>query len=569
MPSDRTADRRAAVLTGLDAAAARRWAAITRSSLALRRSEIDALNVFPVHDCDTGTNLYLTFDGALDAARDRRDRTGDEEGGRTATPVSLGAATTDIARAMLRTARGSSGVLLSQILRGVADEVAATRADVLDGPGLARALTRADRLARASVGRPVEGTMLSVSQAAARAGVRAAEEDGTLYAVSAAALAAARHALASTPAQLPVLQRAGVVDAGGAGYVVLLEALERVVGGNPGTEALTVSDPLRRRRGWAQPVSGTGRAANGDLEGGGPAYEVMFLLSDSTAEAVAGLRGRLDELGDSLLVVGSDDLWNVHVHVDDVGAALEAALVAGRPHRIRVTHFGEQARSEREPAAGVVLACAAGEGLAVAFGAAGAEVVMSGGRRPVSAGRLLEAVRRCGAGPVLLLPNDADTELAAQAAASAATDEGLDVTVVRTRAAVQGIAALAVFDPQASRPDNVLAMSSAAAATRTGAVTTASEDALTSVGWCHAGDVLGVVDDDIVTIGTDEQQVAGAVIERLLGSGGELLTLVSGADAPTGLAESVAAAARARRRDLEVTTIHGGQPVYSLLVGLE
>ena len=552
-----------AILTRLDAVAARRWAVVTRAAFASRRAEIDALNVFPVPDGDTGTNLYLTFDAALDAARTDYEA---RSGAGTPDPVLALVRESEVfAKALLLTARGNSGVILSQIFRGFADEVAAGGGQPLDGAGLAAALARADTLAWASVTRPVEGTILSVSRAAARV---AATAGPTVYAVTLAALAAARDALAATPAQLPVLARAGVVDAGGAGYVLLLEALERVVTGDLGTEPLPGEDPLKRRPGWAQHIAVPSRAGR-DLDPGGPAYEVMYLLGDTGDEAVAALRARLDGLGDSLLVVGSGDLWNVHVHVDDVGAAIEAGIEAGRPHRIRVTHFHDQTQPHPEALAQAVVACAAGEGLAGVFRAAGARVVMSGPRRRASAGQLLEAARATGAGSVLLLPNDADTVLAAGAAARVATEEGLDIRVVPARTAVQGIAALAVFAPDQSLSDNALAMTSAAAATRNGAVTTATKEALTSAGWCHVGDVLGIVDGDVAVIGSDLHQVGGEVVELLLSSGGELLTVVSGEDAPPKLGEDVATSARIRRRELEVTQLYGGQPVYPLMLGVE
>ena len=554
------------VLTRLDTAAARRWAVVTRAAFAARRAEIDALNVFPVPDGDTGTNLYLTFDAALDAARVEYEER--ERSGRPVDDTDLATEADAFARALLLTARGNSGVILSQIFRGFADEAAATGVSGIDAQGLAAAMTRADELAWSSVAHPVEGTILSVSRAAAAAARATVDDDGEdLYAVSSAALEAARTALAETPSQLPRLAQAGVVDAGGAGYVLLLESLERVVTGDVLAESLAGEDPLRRRPGWTQPATPVRRG--GDLEPGGPAYEVMYLLSDATDEAVEVLKQRLDGLGDSLLVVGAGDLHNVHVHVDDVGAAIEAGIAAGRPHRIRVTHFHDQLATAPDQDAQAVVTCAAGEGLAGTFRAAGAWVVASGPRRRANAGQFLEAARSTGAGRVILLPNDGDTLLAANAAAKVAAEEGIDLRVVAARTAVQGIAALAVYDPDRPFGDNVLTMSSAAAATRNGAVTVATKEALTSGGPCRPGDVLGVVDGDIVLVGDDLTRIGTDVVERLLSSGGELLTVVSGEDATPALGEDVAAAVRRHRRDLEVTHIYGGQPLYPLLLGVE
>jgi DAK2 domain fusion protein YloV len=572
-------------LQRLDARAARRWAVATRAAFAAHRAEIDELNVFPVPDGDTGTNLYITLDSALEAAREPREPFSVSGPGVEGT-LADDAAT--LARATLLAARGNSGVILSQLVRGlsaVIAESATAGADGMDGmngmdgPTLARAVRRASDRAYASVTRPVEGTILSVAAAAASAAELAASTGSDLYAVAHASLAAARVALAATTAQLPVLARAGVVDAGGLGYVLVLEALELVIAGGP-VGTVTSNDVRPVRPAHLSPVAlraaahvdGDGFGDGSRREPGAPAYEVMFLLSDSDEQEVARLRSRLDALGDSVLVVGGEDLWNVHVHADDIGAAIQAGIEAGRPHRIAVTHFGDQQRartavSPRGPVA--VVACAAGEGLAQVFTAAGAVSVFNGPGRRASAGQLLDAVRSAGSRCVIVLPNEGDTLLAADAAASAAADGGLEVHVVRSRSAVQGIAALAVFEPTAGSRDNLIAMSGAAAATRHGAVTVASKESLTSAGRCYPGDVVGAVDGDVVVVGKDLAVVGVEVVARLLAGGGELLTVVSGAGVGPELAAEVAQAARAGRRDLEVSIIDGGQAIYPLLLGVE
>ncbi|HET8982479.1 MAG TPA: DAK2 domain-containing protein, partial [Pedococcus sp.] len=482
-----------------------------------------------------------------------------------------------LARAMLLTARGNSGVILSQVVRGFAEAIAESGAATADGPLVAAALARASERSWRAVTHPVEGTILSVAKAAAEAAAGSA----TLTEATESALRGATEALALTTSQLPALQRAGVVDAGGAGYVLLLEALARVAhedGGAGGLDAASFFDDqsLQRRLDWApqgagvRPTDGTGAASSdeGAEADEGPAYEVMYLLADADEDRVEGLKTTLDALGDSLLVVGGPDLWNVHVHVDDAGAALEAGVAAGRPYRVKVTRFADHPR--RRPATGVaVVACAAGPGLAAVFEDSGATVVSSGPGRRASAGQLLEAAREAHALTVILLPNDKDTLLAAEAAADAAEQEGIDLHVVRSRTAVQGIAALAVFDPSVSAARNLAAMSSSAAATRNGAVTVASREALTSAGPCQRGDVLGVVGGDIVTVGGDLLEVAEDVMGRLLSSGGELVTVVAGEDAPHGLADEVARWLGRVHRDVEVTLIDGGQPHYPLLLGVE
>ena len=574
-------------LERLDSRAARRWAMATRAAFATHRAEIDDLNVFPVPDRDTGTNLYMTLDSALAAAREA------SPGSDPGIEPTLAGDVAALARATLLAARGNSGVILSQLVRGLSEVIAEATGGTggIDGPTLALAVRRASDRAYASVTRPVEGTILSVAAAAASAAERAVAKGSDLYAVAHASLEAAKVALAGTTAQLPSLARAGVVDAGGMGYVLVLEALERVISGERADDARPVggaphsrvalrpgaahNDPHDATQFVPQPAY-TADADGGDCdepEPGGPSYEVMYLLSDSDEDAVSGLRVRLDELGDSVLVVGGEDLWNVHVHLDDVGAAIEAGIRAGRPHRIVVTHFGDQAHARTAPPSGrgevAVVACSAGEGLAEVFRAAGAVVVFSRPGLRASAGQLLDAIRSCGSGSVLVLPNDPDTQFAAEAAASAAGDAGLEVHVVPSRSAVQGIAALAVFEPTASAADNVVAMGGAAAATRHGAVTVASKEAKTSAGWCHPGDVLGVVDGDVVAIGKDLAVVGAEVVARLLAGGGELLTVVHGAGGGPELSAAVAASARHVSLDIEVSIIEGGQAAFPLLLGVE
>lgn len=531
----------------LDARAARCWAVGALAALGQAREEIDALNVYPVPDGDTGTNLYLTVEAACAAA--------------LAAPADADLRVTAdaFARGALLGARGNSGIIAAQILRGWADVLAETGR--LDATSVKRAVLRADEQAWLAVGKPVEGTILSVSRAASAAAQQAGDR---LCDVVSAAAGAARVALARTPDQLDVLRRAGVVDAGGRGLVVLLDTLEALVLGR--------SLRLATRRHRVAPLP----AADLDVcpphaDGEGPAYEVMYLL-DAPTERMAVLREVLARLGDSVAVVGGAGLWHVHVHVDDPGAAVEAGIEAGRPHRIRITHFADSLAARAHPAPRVsvgLVACAAGPGLAELFEQTGAVVVRHRpGSRP-STGELLDAVHRTNAETVVVLPNDSDTLLAARAAADAARQIGLRVSVLPTRAQVHGLAAAAVHDPGRRHDDDLVRMSAAAGATRDGAVTVAVRDAITTAGVCRAGDVLGVVQGDFTIVGVDLAMVAAQVLDRLLSGGGELVTLVTGEDAPAGLAVTVAAQLRRRRRDLEVSVLDGGQPRYALLVGVE
>ena len=299
----------------------------------------------------------------------------------------------------------------------------------------------------------------------------------------------------------------------------------------------------------------------------------MFLL-DAADDAIPALRTALAPLGDSLVVVGGDGLWNVHVHVDDVGAAVEAGIEAGRPHRVRVTHFAEQLERRTTPRSvqrtgRAVVVVAAGAGLGDLFVQAGATVVPGGaGRRP-STGQLLEAITSAGAAEVVVLPNDRDSVAAAEAAARTAREESeVRVAVIATSAQVQGLAALAVHEPGRSFEQDVLEMTAAARHARSGAVTVAARQAMTTAGPCEPGDVLGAIEGDFVVIGDDLFTVATEVLERLLGGGGELVTLVGGADGGD-LAERCADHLGATRPTVDVVAYAGGQQRYPLLIGVE
>ncbi|MFW5468983.1 DAK2 domain-containing protein [Knoellia sp. CPCC 206435] len=560
----------------LDADGARLWGALTRAAFAARRTEMDALNVFPVPDGDTGTNLYLTMDTALEDVKVAHAAQG------IIGTASLVDEARNLSRALLLSARGNSGVIVSQIVAGLSAVVIEEGLTEVDGPALARAITRGAQLARASVAHPQEGTILTVADAAAAGATEAAAEGGDAAEVAASALSDAEAALVRTPEQLPALARAGVVDAGGAGCVLMIEALHRVLTGSwaEGSAPLHhASEDLLPKTSWHieggagdPPGEEAGRArdpfAPTPTSAVGPAFEVMFLLDHCDDERVATLRDTLDGLGDSLLVVGGPDLWNVHVHVDDVGAAVEAGIAAGRPHRVKVTHFATQVAAKETQQVAVV-ACAAGPGMATILEEAGATVVLSSPGARASAGQLLEAIHETGAGSVIVLPNDKDTLMAAEVACRAATEEGIVTAIVPARTAVQGLAALAVVDLGKGLRENAISMTSAAVATRHGAVSVASREVLTWAGHVTPGDVLGIVSGDVALIGDDLATVAHQVLDRLLSGGGELVTLVSGADADDALVDAVADRLAKEHAEVEVVRLDGGQQVYPLLVGVE
>ncbi|MEU1048146.1 DAK2 domain-containing protein [Streptomyces sp. NPDC005897] len=561
-----------------DALAVRTWCGLSLRALGRAREEIDAINVYPVADGDTGTNLYLTVESAVAAVEavfaahevDERPRGTGEAPLDADDGPSLADAVGAMAHGALIGARGNSGTILAQLLRGMA-QVLTARGDSAhtEGPGLRLALRHAAASARQAVAHPVEGTVLTVASAAADA---ADGTEGDCAEVARAAYEGARAALAATPGQLPVLERAGVVDAGGHGLVTVLAALvETFTGRAPGPLAL----PHARVEHAVREEPPAREAPPTDEGEHGPAFEVIYLLEAEDA-AVARLRQRLDALGDSLVVVGGDGLWNVHVHVDDAGAAVEAGVEAGRPYRIRITHFAHgdahttgTERPPRERTQRAVVAVVPGEGLAALYAEAGATTLLARPGEPPASGELVQAVRRAHAREVVLLPNDAELRHTAAAAAEQARTEGIRVALIPTRSAVQGIAALAVHEPERRFDEDVVAMTSAAGATRHAEVTVAERQSWTTAGICQAGDVLGLIDGDVAVIGADVSQVAATVLDRMLSAGGELVTLVLGDEAPQAVADRLEARVRAAYLAVDTVVYRGGRQGALLLVGVE
>ncbi|MEA2717781.1 MAG: fatty acid kinase, partial [Actinomycetota bacterium] len=300
-----------------------------RDALRAHQQRLNRLNVYPVPDGDTGTNMALTLESVVTALDDVP--AADRDMASTCKAISHGS---------LMGARGNSGVILSQVLRGLCHRL--DDADVADGASIASALAEASTAAYGAVMRPVEGTILTVVREASEAAVAVAAGERRLVDVLDAAVRSAREALARTPELLPVLAEAGVVDAGGAGFVLFLDALLQVVDGRP------VPDPPE---GEAEPSAAFAEMAEAGPardEGGidGPRYEVMYLL-DAPDEKIDAFKAAWTDIGESIVVVGGDGLWNCHIHADDIGASIEAGIEAGRPRQIRVTDLAGQVEEER------------------------------------------------------------------------------------------------------------------------------------------------------------------------------------------------------------------------------
>lgn len=549
----------------MDGTALLRWGRACLDGLENRREEINALNVFPIPDADTGTNLLATMRAAMDAAAARG-------------PVDAFSAH-DVAAAMARGAtsgaRGNSGIILSQVLRGIAEAV---RSEPLTATTLRDALHRASILVREALSEPIEGTILTVLDCAAASA--ASCPDTSLADVALAAADGAAKALGDTPSQLGVLRDAGVVDAGARGLVVLLDSLVAVTFGEiPARPEYTPREPVTVR---SVEDSRETRSAE-------PQYEVMYLLADTDQDQIARLRARLTELGDSVVVVGDGErFWSAHVHCADAGAAVEAGLGVGKLSAIRIESFALTGRetphdmtpghlvthttmdSEKEvdgPADRGILAVAAGDGAAELFEDAGAVVLP--GDDAVTAADLLAAIRAMPNREVLVLPNGALPAHDLVAVGVAARDAHRDVLLLPSGSMVQGLAALAVHDRGRIAVDDAFAMSEAAATTRWGSLRAAPERALTMVGTCEAGDGLGLVGQDVVVIDHDVRAAGLTLLDRMLAFGGELVTLLMGAAAPDGLAGELAAHIGESFPGVEVTVYSGGQHGDLVQIGVE
>ena len=551
------------MLQALDATQVRRWAVACVQSLDAHREAIDSINVYPVPDGDTGSNLLHTMRAALDAllrapAKARAD---------------AGAAVAVLARGALTGARGNSGVIVSQFLRGAADALAGT--DAVLGPGLRAALAAGADRAVAAMAEPVPGTMITVFRAAADAARD--ETSDALQDVAEAAATAAAAALDETPRQLAVLADAGVVDAGGRGVVVLFDALLAVLTGQPA--ALAAAQRANAER-VARPQESslyTSRESGSDAF----AYEVMYLLEQLADDRAAdGLRDALVGVGDSVSVVGDGaGLWTVHVHCNDIGAAIEAGIDVGRPRQIRVARFAdapspEASRFTKDRAVVVPSRSTEFTDLLISEGVTVSRVD-DGMDDAETAHRLLETITGTAAAHVTVLPADPALVEAADEASIRAVAAGQDVVVVPCASPVQVLSAVAVHDPRRRASDDVVAMAEAAAATRRGEVVVATEAAITWIGACEAGDVLGFADGEVMLIepgppGVDAlDRAACGVVSRMLTVGGELVTALLGAEAPDELATELEDYLRRVHPETELVVYQGGQRNAVLVLGVE
>jgi DAK2 domain fusion protein YloV len=532
-----------------------------RDNLRAHKERVNRLNVYPVPDGDTGTNMALTLESVCEGlvAVDQAD---------------MSVVCQAISRGSLMGARGNSGVILSQVLRALAD---GCKAAPPDGPGaleIAKALTQAAEAAYGAVMRPVEGTILTVTREAAEAAKSAAGQGGDLCATLDAAKIGGEESLARTPELLPVLKQAGVVDAGGAGMLLLFDAALTVIDGRPAPEAPALDDDAP-----AFDAAELAAVHGDDHNVGDLRYEVMYFL-EAADETIPEFKRVWAGIGDSIVVVGGDGLWNCHIHTDDIGAAIEAALDAGRPKGIRVTDLLEQVEEERwvreaepeeeadqSPVATAVVAVATGEGIRRIFRSLGVQQIVAGGQSMnPSTAQILEAVEAAPSDSVIVLPNNKNIIAVAEQVQDL-TDK--TVRVVKTVGVAEGFAALMEYDPEASADENAATMTSCADRVISGEVTRAVRDSEADAGAIAEGDYLGICREGITVIASTLDDAVCGLVDKLATDDHEIITLIEGEGASAASTRRLAEWINEHRPKATVEVHHGGQPLYPYLLSIE
>ena len=577
-----------AILEEFGADALRHTVITFRDTMKKHAGGINRLNVYPVPDGDTGTNMSRTLDAVvaeLEGASTDLDKTCEA-----------------ISHGSLMGARGNSGVILSQILRGMVSTL--KTAKTTGAPRVAEALKAASAAAYEAVLKPIEGTILTVVRETADAATRAANDGATLAAMLRVARAAGQKALDNTPEQLPVLKDAGVVDAGGAGFMLLLDSALHVVDG------VALPEPIYDDGPSAEQLEKVAlrQATDGTVDVSELRYEVMFLL-DLEDTKLKKFKNAWGEIGDSIVVVGGDGIYNCHIHTNDIGAAIEAPIaIGGVPSKIRVTDLFEEVAEEhamREagiaapssdpsadhgqsaaeshgkshgarhwsqsalpPVTCAVVAVASGDGLAELFGQMGVHGVVTGGQTMnPSTQELLDAVEHMNATQVVILPNNKNIIPVANK-----IDEltKKDVRVVPTCSMPEALAALVAYDPEASAEHNGSQMSRAASSVATGEVTAAIRDTNSDAGQIHAGDFIGLVrGDGVVAVGKTLESACQDLLAKLITPGRELLTIITGEQAEAKFTADLVAHVNAVHPQVSCEVHFGGQPLYPYLFGVE
>ena len=537
----------------IDGAAFRRMAFSASASIENHKQKINDLNVFPVPDGDTGTNMSMTFRGAVTDLQKEENPT-------------LTRAADIVAGALLRGARGNSGVILSLLFRGFAKSL--KEQTEADGAAFAKALSEGVEAAYKAVMKPAEGTILTVSRVSAAAGIEEAERNPAVEHVLGSIIAAAKTALAETTHQNPVLKKAGVVDAGGMGYLVILEGMLASLQGNDIVPETTQEEPKQS--------ADFSDFATEDITF---AYCTEFIVSRDNDKDPEALRSFLSGLGDSLVLVDDDEIIKVHVHTNNPGVVIEEAITYGglitvKIENMRLQHtekvlseqeLGEQVAPATKPA-GVVAVCA-GRGLADVFRDLGVDRIVEGGQtmNPSTQDILLE-INQVPAETVYVLPNNKNIIMAAEQAAPLTEKQ---VVVVPTKTIPQGVTAMLSFNPEGSAEENTAAMEDAIGSVITMQITYAARDSDFDGFQIHAGDYMALNGSSLFGTNTDMQQLVRDLAAHTASLGREFITIYYGQDVSEEAAQQAYDLFVEACPDAEINLLYGGQPVYYFLISAE
>lgn len=536
------------------------------NNIANSRKSVDALNIFPVPDGDTGTNMSMTIGAAAKEMAVLPDT------------CSIGEAASKCASALLRGARGNSGVILSLIFRGFSKGF--KELEEADGKDVAKAFELGVKAAYKAVMKPTEGTILTVVRKASEAATELSKTVNDPMEVAFSAMMAAKEALAETPNQLPVLKQAGVVDAGGQGLVLIFEGFHSVFANG------VIVQPLEAPQESAnQKSKSTVAAASDDIEFGYCSEFLIEKAKDAKEKDPLKLRAFLESIGDCVVVVDDTDIIKVHVHSNEPGHVIQAALKYGQLINIKIDNMRYQHRNAQEGADeaksevkfepvspdneyGFVAVCA-GNGLSELFKDIGADVVVSGGQTMnPSTDDILNAVKATPAKTVFVLPNNKNIIMAAEQAARLA--EGRKVVVLQTKTIPQGISAMLMFDEEADADKNALAMTQAAESVQTALVTFAARDSEVEGVPVKKGEIMGLCNGKIRFVGADKVDIAFKAASKLIKKyQGEIVTLIYGEESAEEEAEALKQRLEEKFSDLEISIVNGGQPIYYFIISVE
>ena len=521
-----------------------------RDSLQEHKESLNSLNVYPVPDGDTGSNMAATLNSVVSEIESLEEN------------LELENIIDAISHGSLMGARGNSGVIISQILRGFVSKIKNASRKTIDANLFSEALSEAASAAYEAVGNPVEGTILTVVRETAEAAEKAASEKLSLLPLAEIAREAAKRSLDSTPELLPVLARAGVVDAGGSGFLLMLDSLLHIIDDRPMPEPEVVTAS----------VDSLILDVHDETSNSGTRYEVMYFL-DAPDDLIPDFKKAWSEIGDSIVVVGGENIWNCHVHTNNIGAAVEAGISIGKPYEIRVTDLFEEIAGNyhdhdiADPVGCSVIAVANGDGIGEIFRSLGATRIVNGGQSMnPSTEDLLEAAEATASEHVIILPNNSNIVAVAEQVDSQTSKT---VRVVGTHTVTEGFASLLGYDPEATSDKNQTGMLQASQMVESGEITTAVRNSTSEIGEIKKGNFLGLQKGKVTVVAETIVEATNNLLKEMISDEHEIVTLVSGEDSNKKETDEIVAWVNAEYEELEVEVHEGGQPLYPYYIGIE